>query len=399
MGAPLHYGFDKGFGVRRGFVEMYLYQIPNPDLGQFIDQDGYLIIDESSPIVSNNVFHGEVNEEYGEGFVSGNNPFILYRFGYTTDGFPYRYFMSSLRTLQMRCTYTHITGHLVPQMLPFMAKELGRTVDDAPSVWSFLTTTYMKKSNYANNDWQDPPRPFTPEEINEGIEMKNYERWLYQRNAPGYETTPAVKILHAYKQWMVQDNKHYDYIARSGQKIGFDIDDRWVGIEDSVAIKVSYFDNHAGELKLTYNDGNQDITKTQVLTGDEGLKTVTFFVANIAPNAISEHEFDFILEAGDDTDNIVVSMVRVVHTDESSGQVGTFSVNTSATNGSIVLDPPGGDYYEGTEVTLTAVGDIGYGFESWGGDLSGTENPVTITVDSDNDFCQLCGSRTCRTYC
>jgi len=192
MGAPLHYGFDKGFGVRRGFVEMYLYTIPNTDIGQYIDQDGYLNVDESAPAIANKGFHGEVNEEYGEGFVSGSNPFTLYRFGYTTDGFPYRYFISALRTLQMRCTYTHITGHLVPQMLPFVGKELGRTVEDAPSVWSFLNTTYMAKSNYENNDDRVPPRTFTQTEIDEGIEMKNFERWLYQRDAQGYETSPAV---------------------------------------------------------------------------------------------------------------------------------------------------------------------------------------------------------------
>ena len=386
MGAPLHYGFDKGFGVRRGFVEMYAYQIPSSDLGQYIDHAGYLSVDESAPIIANRGFHGEVNEEYGEDFVSGDNPFILYRFGYTTEGFPYRYFMSSLRLLQMRCTYTHITGHLVPEMLPFIAQELGRTVEDAPSVWSFLNTTYIRTSFYENNDWQDPPRTFTQTEIDEGIEMKNFERWLYQRDATGYETTPAVKILHTYRQWMIQPDKDYDYIARSGKRMGFHVDERWEGIKDLAAVKVTYFDHHAGELKLTYNDGTENITKTQVLTGDEGLKTATFFVSNIAPNAISEHEFDFILEAGDDTENIVVSMVRIVHADESTGQLGTFSLNTSATHGSIVLDPPGGNYYPDTEVTVTAVGDLGYGFESWGGDLTGTENPVVITMDGDKNI-------------
>jgi hypothetical protein len=36
MGAPVNYGFEKGFGVRRGFVEMYLYRIPDGDMGQYM---------------------------------------------------------------------------------------------------------------------------------------------------------------------------------------------------------------------------------------------------------------------------------------------------------------------------------------------------------------------------
>ena len=51
MGGSCDYGFQKGFGVRRGFVEMYLYNIPNRDLGQYIDENGYLSVDENAPDV------------------------------------------------------------------------------------------------------------------------------------------------------------------------------------------------------------------------------------------------------------------------------------------------------------------------------------------------------------
>ena len=51
--------------------------------------------------------------------------------------------------------------------------------------------------------------------------------------------------------------------------------------------------------------------------------------------------------------------------------------------GSVTLDPPGGRYPSGIEVELTAVPASGYAFDYWSGDLSGTLNPTTITVDSD----------------
>jgi len=42
-----------------------------------------------------------------------------------------------------------------------------------------------------------------------------------------------------------------------------------------------------------------------------------------------------------------------------------------------------GPYTEGTEVTLTATSADGYVFDKWSGDVEETDNPVTITMDSD----------------
>jgi len=54
-------------------------------------------------------------------------------------------------------------------------------------------------------------------------------------------------------------------------------------------------------------------------------------------------------------------------------------------NGSITLDPPGGEYSEGTVVTLTANPNAGYYFKEWSGDIAGSESPVTITMNSDKN--------------
>jgi hypothetical protein len=111
--------------------------------------------------------------------------------------------------------------------------------------------------------------------------------------------------------WMVQNDKYYDYIARSGKKIGFDLDDQWTGIKDSIAIKISYFDNNTGKLNLVYNNGKELVRKTQQLNGDSTLRTATFFVSQMKSNGL-ENDFDFVLEAGENTESIVVSFVRVV---------------------------------------------------------------------------------------
>ena len=61
----------------------------------------------------------------------------------------------------------------------------------------------------------------------------------------------------------------------------------------------------------------------------------------------------------------------------------TYTLTTSATNGSISLNPPGGVYTTGTVVTVTANANIGYAFGNWSGDLSGSVNPTTITMNGN----------------
>jgi len=54
-------------------------------------------------------------------------------------------------------------------------------------------------------------------------------------------------------------------------------------------------------------------------------------------------------------------------------------------NGSVELNPQpiGKTYDPGTVVTLTAVPDSGNVFKEWQGDLSGSDNPVSLTMDED----------------
>jgi uncharacterized repeat protein (TIGR02543 family) len=69
-----------------------------------------------------------------------------------------------------------------------------------------------------------------------------------------------------------------------------------------------------------------------------------------------------------------------------AGACTQFTLTTNVVgNGSISLNPPGGTYCEGTEVTLTAVPDAGWQFDGWSGDLSGTQNPTTITMGSNKN--------------
>ena len=51
--------------------------------------------------------------------------------------------------------------------------------------------------------------------------------------------------------------------------------------------------------------------------------------------------------------------------------------------GAVSLSPEGGEYTEGTEVEITATAVEGFVFANWSGDVESTDNPITVTMDSD----------------
>lgn len=62
----------------------------------------------------------------------------------------------------------------------------------------------------------------------------------------------------------------------------------------------------------------------------------------------------------------------------------TLTVNTVG-QGTVSLDPSGGTYLDGTQVTLTANPSSGWNFDYWSGDLTGTQNPTNILMDADKN--------------
>ena len=56
---------------------------------------------------------------------------------------------------------------------------------------------------------------------------------------------------------------------------------------------------------------------------------------------------------------------------------------SSSGSGTVSVDPALAEYEHGTSVTLTATPDTGWEFIGWSGDLVGSDNPATVTIESD----------------
>jgi uncharacterized repeat protein (TIGR02543 family) len=54
--------------------------------------------------------------------------------------------------------------------------------------------------------------------------------------------------------------------------------------------------------------------------------------------------------------------------------------------GSVTIVPENSTYHYGDKITLTAIPTLDWGFAYWGGDASGMENPVTVTIQGDTSI-------------
>jgi len=279
-----NYANKLGMGQRGGFVEMFLYNIPNPALGQIWTDDGYLEVDESCPPIRYNRAFGDENEEYETKWT--------HRFG-AVESYPFRYWASMLRALQMRRNYLMLNDFtLDPHLLYCVCLELGRTVEDTPDAWCAL------RENIIRSGGRTGP-------------VKNFERWLYQRDSDHYRTEPAIAVPHAIRMWMVPKGETFDYIARKGKLIGFAVNDRFLfGHCPPIAIKITYHDigNTLVQL-LCLDKGGKPIIRSFQCKNTGDLKTVTFIIENAAFNG-KGMEHDFVIRAA--TGESVLSMVRVI---------------------------------------------------------------------------------------
>ena len=78
---------------------------------------------------------------------------------------------------------------------------------------------------------------------------------------------------------------------------------------------------------------------------------------------------------------LLMAFISVSCTTESTPvyRLNTSSVPAEAGN----VNPGGGEYNDGDEVQLTAAANENWAFEGWEGDVAGSENPITISMDSD----------------
>lgn len=286
------YCIETGIGGRGGFVEMYNYKYNEALMGQSIDEQGYLTVDESR--FQNNPCMADENEEY----ISVKR----WRFGLLEED-DHRWRISTLRTLQMRCNYVStnpMSMDLDRQLTEYARHSYGKTIGTAPDAWAYLREAWIKGGN------------------GESRPMKNLERWLHQRDLPEGMTRPAARVDRSYAMTTDPPGQTHEFDARrtdlaSGNKyICFDLDDRFA-MSGGGLLKVTYCDDAKAAWAVEYNGAGNAQSRSPAVEnrGDGQRKTATFFLPDIEPSNGLPQKQDLRLVCEGPGD-LTVSMVRLI---------------------------------------------------------------------------------------
>lgn len=259
---------------------------------------------------------GDENEFYGP------EPWIIAQNG-PIENQTYRFFVSSMRALQMRRNYVstrkpgldYLRGqndeYRSAEFIDYLTKVFGRTRFDTPdafvllgertlSTFSGLYPNEYKSSNTSESCLiQGEARGVTT--------VNQFGRWLSLKSSSVRDTSMS-KDLTGWTQ--IINGQPYELYARKSNKMDFDINDQLIQARCSsgcdIEVKVSFKDDRPMTLVVNHSGGSETLT-TQ---GGGFTRTATFPISGSFTNSLGANQHDFNVETTDGSDLSVI-MVRV----------------------------------------------------------------------------------------
>ncbi len=270
--APGDYDWD---WLRGGGIDFMNSLMDAPAWGSHIDKQGYLIIDDDQPTIREGRFRGDENEEYGK--------YWEWRFG-PVEGYDYRHRISVLRGLQMRQNFQFVsqaTLELNPELNEYARIVQGYRRENSPDAWAYLRQL----------DRREMP-------------IKNIERWLIQRDAPGSRSVAAEPVdrfplpseRHA-NATSVRDFDGRRTDVQHGQDgLLFALDRVFWDKPQPAVIKVTYTDRAPARWHVRYTDADRTIRHTASVenTGDGRRKTATFEIPSLSAAGLFPRDAAFL---------------------------------------------------------------------------------------------------------
>ena len=138
--------------------------------------------------------------------------------------------------------------------------------------------------------------------------------------------------------------------------------------QDTVFVKV---------IAQDYGDGK--IESLQVYLDEDLISSLDLPSLDTTLTGLAVGKHFIIARTIDDSGNLAVDTSKIY--------IGTrmcsLAIDSIVGGGTVEFDPPGGIYLEGMEVSMVAIPSFPFQFEEWTGDLTGSQNPVMVTMLDD----------------
>ncbi|MEE9337910.1 MAG: hypothetical protein V3U87_07500 [Methylococcaceae bacterium] len=344
----INYAKAKGIGNREGEIEDWMRYTGNTYgvnlvTGNNIDKSCSMTFDEDFADSIQNKYWGDENEFYGP------EDWVL-DYGGPLSNQAYRFYMSSMRALQLRRNYISIRSEGLDYLksinnqfehqytpdsahperlktkfhsgdfITYLSKTLGRTRSDTPDAFVILGDKTL-----------NPSFGLFPPEYKSG---NTSEQCLIEGNDRGYVTinefgrwlsvvSPTIADESMRKDMPVDEenwgagnlisdrniNQHYELYARKSNEMLFDINDQLMQERCSngckIDVKISFKDDRIMGLQLVHTNGSSNVLTTQ---GGGQTRTVTFPVSGTFSNGYNNADFSIKTTDGSD---LSVLMARI----------------------------------------------------------------------------------------
>lgn len=147
-----------------------------------------------------------------------------------------------------------------------------------------------------------------------------------------------------------------------------------------------------GKMIVTYNTMTFSLT-TNAMNGTVNLSPpggVHLSGSSVQATAVPDPGYEFVGWSGALSGNVNPTSVLMddnkTITANFAAQLATYTLTATSPNGVVTFNPPGPTYPANTLVTVTVVPNSGNTFTGWGGDLTGTTNPTSITMNADKSI-------------
>ncbi len=257
------HAIDKGTGIRGGGIDFMNALLDAPAWSVHVDAEGYMVVEDDDPIIKEGRFRADENEEYGK--------YWQWRFG-PVDGYTYRHRICALRGLQLRQNFQLVSAatlQLNPELNEYVRITQGYRRHNSPDAWAYLREFRRRRGP-----------------------VKNIERWLIQRDAPGSKSVPTERIDRfplPSEKWAGAASVH-DCDARrtdiaNGQTgLLFGLDKVFWSKPGPATLKVTYTERAPARWHIQYTDPAGTLQRTGSVdnVGDGRRKTATFQLPSLA---------------------------------------------------------------------------------------------------------------------